>query len=112
MKALFITTNDLRRKSIIGGAVDADKFIQFVEVAQDIHIQNYLGTKLYEKIETLITNGQITQNANSNYKNLLDKYITPMLIWFAQSDYYMFASYQVSNGGVFRHRSESSENNI
>ena len=52
MKALFITTNDLRRKSIIGGAVDADKFIQFVEVAQDIHIQNYLGTKLYEKIET------------------------------------------------------------
>jgi hypothetical protein len=75
MKALFITTNDLRRKSIIGGAVDADKFIQFVEVAQDIHIQNYLGTKLYEKIETLITNGQITQNANSNYKNLLDKYI-------------------------------------
>ena len=72
MKALFITTNDLRRKSIIGGAVDADKFIQFVEVAQDIHIQNYLGTKLYEKIETLITNGQITQNANSNYKNLLD----------------------------------------
>ena len=71
MKALFITTNDLRRKSIIGGAVDADKFIQFVEVAQDIHIQNYLGTKLYEKIETLITNGQITQNANSNYKNLL-----------------------------------------
>ena len=109
MKALFITTNDLRRKSIIGGAVDADKFIQFVEVAQDIHIQNYLGTKLYEKIETLITNGQITQNANSDYKNLLDKYITPMLIWFAQSDYYMFASYQVSNGGVFRHRSESSE---
>jgi hypothetical protein len=76
MKALFITTDDLRRKSIIGGAVDADKFVQFIEVAQDIHIQDYL---------------------------------TPMLIWFAQSDYYMFASYQVSNGGVFRHRSESSE---
>ena len=63
MKALFITTNDLRRKSIIGGAVDADKFIQFVEVAQDIHIQNYLGTKLYEKIEKRINIMRSLQNA-------------------------------------------------
>ena len=42
MEALFITTEELRRKSIIGGNVDADKFIQFIGVAQDIHIQNYL----------------------------------------------------------------------
>lgn len=109
MKALFITTNDLRRKSIIGGAVDADKFIQFIEVAQDIHIQNYLGTKLYDKISTLIVNDTIDDAGNAVYKTLLNDYLTPMLIWFAQSDYYMFASYQVSNGGVFRHRSESSE---
>lgn len=109
MKALFITTDDLRRKSIIGGAVDADKFIQFIEVAQDIHIQNYLGTKLYNKISTLIVNDTIDDSSNAVYKTLLNDYLTPMLIWFAQSDYYMFASYQVSNGGVFRHRSESSE---
>ena len=109
MKALFITTDDLRRKSIIGGAVDADKFIQFIEVAQDIHIQNYLGTKLYNKISTLIINDTIDDAGNAVYKTLLNDYLTPMLIWFAQSDYYMFASYQVSNGGVFRHRSESSE---
>jgi hypothetical protein len=109
MKALFITTDDLRRKSIIGGAVDADKFIQFIEVAQDIHIQNYLGTKLYNKISTLIINDTIDDSGNAVYKTLLNDYLTPMLIWFAQSDYYMFASYQVSNGGVFRHRSESSE---
>jgi hypothetical protein len=109
MKALFITTDDLRRKSIIGGNVDADKFIQFIEVSQDIHIQNYLGTKLYDKISTLITSDTIDDAGNADYKTLLNTYITPMLIWFAQSDYYMFASYQVSNGGVFRHRSESSE---
>ena len=109
MKALFITTDDLRRKSIIGGAVDADKFVQFIEVAQDIHIQNYLGTKLYNKISTLIINDTIDDSGNAVYKTLLNDYLTPMLIRFAQSDYYMFASYQVSNGGVFRHRSESSE---
>ena len=109
MKALFMTTDELRRKSIIGGNVDADKFIQFIEVSQDIHIQNYLGTKLYNKISTLITSDTIDDAGNADYKTLLNTYITPMLIWFAQSDYYMFASYQGSNGGVFRHRSESSE---
>ena len=53
-KALFITMTELKRKSIIDGALDTDKLIQFVEVAQDIHIQNFLGTKLYEKIQSLI----------------------------------------------------------
>lgn len=109
MKALFITTDDLRRKSIVGGVVDADKFIQFIEVSQDIHIQNYLGTVLYEKVQQLIVDNQIDLPANAAYKTLLNDYLTPMLIWFAQSDYYMFASYQVSNGGVYKHRSESSE---
>ena len=33
-KALFITINDLKRKSIIDGNVDADKLIQFIEVAK------------------------------------------------------------------------------
>jgi hypothetical protein len=109
MKALFITTDDLRRKSIVGGAVDADKFVQFIEVSQDIHIQNYLGTKLYDKIQTIIVEQTLDEVVNIPYKTLLNEYITPMLIWFAQSDYYMFASYQVSNGGVFKHRSESSD---
>ena len=49
-KALFITINDLKRKSIIDGNVDADKLIQFIEVAQDTHIQNYLGGKLYNRV--------------------------------------------------------------
>ena len=109
MEALFITTEELRRKSIIGGNVDADKFIQFIGVAQDIHIQNYLGTLLYNKLQLLITSDTINDAGNSDYKLLLDSYIGPMLIWYAQADYYLFAPFQVSNGGVFKHRSENSE---
>ena len=50
-KALFITTKDLKQRSIISGNVDPDKIVQFIEVAQDTHIQNYLGGKLYKKIQ-------------------------------------------------------------
>jgi hypothetical protein len=108
-KALFITTKDLKQRSIISGNVDPDKIVQFIEVAQDTHIQNYLGGKLYKKMQTLITGNTINQAANADYKSLLDTYIKPMLIWFAQADYIPFAAFQVSNGGVFKHRSENSD---
>lgn len=108
-KALFITINDLKRKSIIDGNVDADKLIQFIEVAQDTHIQNYLGGLLYKKLQALILAGTIDDAGNSDYKLLLDDYVKPMLTWFTQSSYLPFAMYQISNGGVFKHRSENSE---
>ena len=108
-KALFISIKDLKRKSIIDGNVDADKLVQFVEVAQDTHIQNYLGTDLYNKLQTLITGGTIDDVANADYKNLLNDYIKPMLIWFSQSAYLPFAIYQISNGGMYKHTSENSE---
>ena len=108
-KALFISIQDLKKKSILSGNVDPDKIIQFVEVAQDTHIQNYLGGKLYDKMQTLILDNTISDAGNADYKTLLDEYIKPMLIWFTQSDYMPFAAYQVSNGGVFKHRSENSD---
>jgi hypothetical protein len=58
-KALFITIQDVKQKSIISGNVDPDKVVQFVEVAQDTHIQNYLGGTLYKKLQTLILNNTI-----------------------------------------------------
>ena len=74
-KALFITINELKRKSIIDGNVDADKLIQFIEVAQDTHIQNYLGGKLYTKLQNLIINDEINnweeENVKANRFNML-----------------------------------------
>ena len=49
-KALFITTNDLVKHTIINGNVDPDSYTQYIFQAQQVHIQNYLGTKLYNKI--------------------------------------------------------------
>jgi hypothetical protein len=108
-KALFITIQDVKQKSIISGNVDPDKVVQFVEVAQDTHIQNYLGGTLYKKLQTLILNNTINDAGNVDYKTLLDEYIKPMLIWFTQSNYLPFAAYQVGNGGIYKHRSENAD---
>lgn len=108
MKAIFITTKDIKRYSIINGNVDNDKFIQFVEVAQDIHIQNYLGTDLYEKLQDLIINDTINETVNLKYKALLETYIKPMHIYWALVEFMPYAAYTVSNGGVYKHTSETS----
>ena len=105
MKALFITLEELKRKSIIDGNVDTDKLIQFVEVAQDTYIQTQLGTKLYEKLQDGIINNNLS-NVNAA---LVNTYIKPMLIWFSQSEYMKYAAFQIGNGGVFKHRSENSD---
>ena len=108
-KALFITVVDLKQRSIIGGSVDPEKIVQFVEVAQDTHIQNYLGGKLYNKMQELIINDTIDAPVNANYKTLLETYIKPMLIWYTQADYMPFSAFQISNGGVYRHISANSQ---
>jgi len=57
----------------------------------------------------LIVDNEIDDAGNSNYKNLLDSFIKPMLIWYAQANYIPFAAFQISNGGVYKHRSENSD---
>jgi hypothetical protein len=104
--ALLITRDDLVRFTAVNGNVDTDKFIQFIKIAQDIHIQNYLGTKLLEKIQTLIVAGTLT----GNYKTLTETYVKPMLIHWAMVEYLPFAAYTIANKGVYKHSSENSEN--
>ena len=103
--ALFISRTDLVKNTVVDGNVDTDKFIQFIKIAQEIHIQNYLGSKLYDKISSDILNNDLS----GDYLKLVNDYIQPMLIHFAMVEYLPFAAYQIKNGGVFKHSSENAE---
>lgn len=101
--ALFISREDLVRNTIISGTVDTDIFLPFIKLAQIQHIQNYLGTKLYDRISEDITNGTVLPD----YEFLLNEYVQPMLIHFAMVDYLPFCQYSIKNGGIFKHSSET-----
>jgi len=103
---LFITRTDLIKNSIIDGNVDTDKFIQFVKVAQQIEIKNYLGTALYDKISTDIAS---VSGLAGNYLTLVNDYVQPMLIWYAQAEYIPYAAYSIKQGGIYKHTSENAE---
>ena len=103
---LFINRTDLVRNSIMDGNISTDKFIQFVKIAQEIDVLQIMGTDLYNGLSAAMPN--IEDSSNVRWKTILDDYIVPMLIWYAQSNYYPFAAYQVKQGGVFKHTSENS----
>jgi hypothetical protein len=104
-EALLITRTDLVRLTALGGNVDTDKFIQFIKIAQDIHIQGYLGTRLFDRIKDDIENDTLA----NPYLSLLEKYIKPMLIHWAMVEYLPFAAYNIANKGVYKHTAENSE---
>ena len=66
--ALFINRTDLVKNSILDGNVDTDKFIQFIKIAQEVHVRNYTGSKLYDKLQADIIGDTLT----GNYLTLVD----------------------------------------
>jgi len=105
-EALLITRTDLVKFTSINGNVDTDKFIQYIKIAQDIHIQGYLGTDLLEKIKADI----VASTLAGDYLTLVETYIKPMLIHWAMVEYMPFAAYTIANKGVYKHSSENAEN--
>jgi hypothetical protein len=105
-QALFISRDDIIKFTVLNGNLDTDKFIQFIKIAQDVHIQNYLGTRLFNRLNDDIVSDDLIEP----YTTLLTTYIKPMLIHWAMVEFLPYAAYTVANKGVFKHNSENSTN--
>ena len=104
-ESLLITRQDVVKFTAINGNLDVDKYISFVKIAQDVHIQSILGTDLLNKIKS-----DIAANTLANpYLALLTTYVKPMLIHWAMVEYLPFAAYTIANKGVYKHESENSQ---
>ena len=106
MAVLLITRDDIVRFTAMNGNVDTDKFIQYVLIAQDTHIETYLGTRLLKKIQTDIQNDTLA----TPYLELVNEYIKPMLIHWAFAEHLPFSAYTIANKGVYKHSSENAVN--
>jgi len=103
-QVLFVSPADVIKRTGINGNVDRDQMIQFIKIAQDIHIQNILGTRLFEKLKSDISAGSIP----SNYQSLLDDYIQDMVVHYAAIEILPYIHYKVANGGIYTKGAENS----
>ena len=104
-KVLLISTDDVTKFTTMSGNMDVDKFIQYIDVAQDIHLAEYLGSDLLETLQEKIENDTLADQ----YELLVNKYCKPILIHFAMVEYLPFGAFTIANKGVFKHTAENSE---
>ena len=105
MNALLITPEDIKDFTIMSGNLDEDKFVYCIKQAQDLDLQDKLGSNLLEKIEADILAGSLADP----YLALVKTFVKPCLIHFAMARFLPYAPYTVANKGVFKHSSENSE---
>lgn len=103
-KALFVTRQDISTFTAANGNIDNDKLLPFINIAQDIHIQNYLGSELYIKIQ----NDIVASNLTGDYLNLVNDYIKPMLLHWSMVEYLPYAGVNIANGGIYTKNPENS----
>ena len=103
-KALFVTRQDISVFTAANGSIDNDKLLPFINQAQDIHIQNYLGTDLYDKIQADIVAGTLA----GVYLTLVTDYVKDMLLHWSMVEYLPYAGVNISNGGIYTKNPENS----
>ena len=103
-KALFVTRQDISVFTAANGNIDNDKLLPFINQAQDIHIQNYLGSDLYDKIQADIVAGTLA----GVYLTLVTDYVKSMLLHWSMVEYLPYAGVNIANGGIYTKNPENS----
>ena len=107
MAVLFISEETIKNSTTINGNVDVEMLLPYIKVAQDIHVQQVLGTDLYDKLQVDIE-GTGGASLTGNYKILVDTYIQDALVHWGFYECLPFLSYKIMNKDIVRKISETS----
>lgn len=101
--ALWVSETALKSYTSIHTSVSPTDLSPFIRQAQDLYLQQYLGSTFYNQL-----NNQIINNAVSTVnRTILDNYIAPALCNLAMCDALPFLNYKIFNKSVLRPGSES-----
>ena len=98
---LFISAEKLKSSTALNLNVSTDLLLPYVRQAQKLYVEPKLGTELYDKLKTLITNGTVGNVGNEAYKTLLDDYIGDMLPNWGFYHAIPFLRFKIENGNIY-----------
>ena len=107
---LLISEDYIKSHTNLTDNLTAGYLLPTIKLAQDINLQNTIGTNLYNRLRELVNTGDIVDLDNYNYKNLLDNYILPYLTYCVISMVTLPASFKITNAGVVRTDDEKMNN--
>ena len=104
-RVFLISEETLKSNGVINNNVDSMYILPAIEYAQDAGLQPLIGTKLYNKLMDLVADGSIVDA--TDYKFLLDEYITPYLVNKVTADIQIPLNYKLRNQGVVQNSTDN-----
>lgn len=104
-KVLFLSVEYLRDNTVINGNVDSEILEPFILLAQNVHIETIVGTKLYNNIIEEI----IADTLSADNQTLLDDYLQPALLQWSLYESLPFINYKLTNKAISTKNSDNSD---
>lgn len=101
----LITSHEIKLNTSMGGNVDSDKYIHYINDVQVMVLENVLGTKLYDKIIADFTANSLA----GLYLKMFTDYIKPVIWHSVFAEYIKMGQIIVGNGGVYKHIAQDAE---
>ena len=95
---LLVSENKIKAFTNINKNVDIDAIRAEISLAQDIHLQNILGTKFYDHLLNQVSSTGNTFSADE--LTLVNEYISPFLIQVAYFEMIPHLHYRSMNIGI------------
>lgn len=86
MKIFLISEKTVKENTIIPDNLQSQFLQQAITEAQEIYLQEIIGTKLLNYLCELVRTNVIVEEGYEDYKYLLDEYITPFLQYRVLTD--------------------------
>lgn len=107
MIGVFLISEDtLKTETILNDNVSAEYFGSAIETAQEIYLQQLIGTSLLDDLCTKVRDNRL----NGDDKTLLDEYITPYLKFKVLSEVTLPIAFKYRNAGVIQTNNEYTYN--
>lgn len=99
---LLIDDNYIKENTNIDDNLSGMYLLPSIKLAQNMEVEQVLGTALLSAIQSKIVDGTITNDENSKYKELLDNYLQDFLAYATIAKVITPISYKLNNAGTQR----------
>lgn len=111
MTKVLLTSEDyIKTNSNIQDHIWGDLLLPAIKTAQDIGLQQVLGSCLYNSLLGMVNDGSITATTNEAYKVLLDDYIQDYMMYQVITDLVPIIGVKLGNLGVVVSNDEHVQN--
>lgn len=95
-KTLLISPQVVEQYVSFAKNLDSNYVRCAIELAQDKGLQVTIGSKLLRRLQQMID----TNTLNDDYRELLEEYITPYMVWECLSELVLTLHYKIKNAGI------------